>query len=199
MAVGALLTYSIEVTNHSLFYRVPGVRIVDTLPVGATFVSATPSQGSCAPSNNTVRCEFGFVEAAGTVTATIVVTLANVGPNTNLVVASANGPDTNQTDNAATLVTTANPSANISISMIDAPDPVAVGSNLTYSIVVSNLGPSTASGVTVTNTLASSVTFVSATPSQGGCIRSGNVLTCTLGSVVLNGNATVAYTSMHNV
>ena len=50
--------------------------------------------------------------------------------------------------------------------MASAPNPVIVGSNLTYSLTVTNRGPATASSVSVTNALPTGVVFVSANVSQ---------------------------------
>jgi uncharacterized repeat protein (TIGR01451 family) len=56
------------------------------------------------------------------------------------------------------------PAADLVLGVTDAPDPVVVGSNLTYTISVTNFGPSTASNVVVTANLPNSVSFVSASP-----------------------------------
>jgi uncharacterized repeat protein (TIGR01451 family) len=64
--------------------------------------------------------------------------------------------------------------------MADNPDPVGVGSELTYRLRVSNLGPSDATGVIVTDTLPANVNFVSA---SSGCSRSGSIVTCELGDM----------------
>ncbi len=48
--------------------------------------------------------------------------------------------------------------------MTDTPDPVAVGSQLLYQIVVSNPASTDATGVVVTQTLPTGVTFVTASP-----------------------------------
>src|SRR5205823_6217781 len=79
----------------------------------------------------------------------------------------------------------------LSISITDSPDPVAVGAKLTYALTIANVGPSTATAVTVTNVLPPGVTFVSANTSQGSCTQSAGVVTCNLGTVPGSTNATV--------
>src|SRR5690349_15713260 len=58
--------------------------------------------------------------------------------------------------------------------MTDSPDPVTVGANLTYVLTLTNTGPSAAMAVTITNILASGVSFVSATGSQGSVTQPVN-------------------------
>jgi uncharacterized repeat protein (TIGR01451 family) len=80
----------------------------------------------------------------------------------------------------------------LSLTKTDSPDPVLVGSNLTYTIRVQNLGANDASAVTVTDALsASDVDFVSATASSGTCNKSGNTVSCDLGQVNAGTTATV--------
>jgi uncharacterized repeat protein (TIGR01451 family) len=55
-------------------------------------------------------------------------------------------------------------SADLSLVKTDAPDPVAVGQDLTYTLSVTNNGPDPATGVVVNDSLPSSVAFVSASP-----------------------------------
>lgn len=57
----------------------------------------------------------------------------------------------------------------LSITKVDSPDPVAPGDDLTYTLKVTNgvTGAAVATGVFVTDTFPSSVTFKSAVPSQG--------------------------------
>jgi uncharacterized repeat protein (TIGR01451 family) len=87
-------------------------------------------------------------------------------------------------------VGSSNPSADLSITKTGSPNPVTVGSNLTYTITVTNNGPSGATGVTVSDSLPSGVTFVSATPSQGNCSGT-TTISCGLGSLSNGGSATV--------
>jgi uncharacterized repeat protein (TIGR01451 family) len=81
-------------------------------------------------------------------------------------------------------------SANLSITKADAPDPILLGQNLTYTITVNNAGPNSAYGVTVADTLPAGVAFVSVTPSQGSCTGT-SAITCALGTIANGGSATV--------
>ena len=83
------------------------------------------------------------------------------------------------------------PSADLAINKSDSPDPVTLGSPLTYTITVTNSGPSSATGVTVTDALLPVLTFVSATPSQGTCGGTSTV-TCKLGTLAISASATVS-------
>jgi len=77
------------------------------------------------------------------------------------------------------------------LTMDDSPDPVSAGASLTYSLRITNTGPSTATAVTVTNALPPGVTFLSAISSQGTCARSGSTVSCVLGTVPTATNAVI--------
>jgi uncharacterized repeat protein (TIGR01451 family) len=72
-------------------------------------------------------------------------------------------------------------SSDLRVSKSDSPDPVSVGSTLTYAIQVDNLGPDAATGVTVTDQLPKGVDLVSAVSSLGPCASKGRKVTCELG------------------
>lgn len=80
--------------------------------------------------------------------------------------------------------------ADLSITKTGAPNPVNVGSQLTYTLTVGNAGPLDDTNVTVNDTLPAGVTFVSDNPSQGSCSGSTTV-TCNLGTVKNGAQATV--------
>lgn len=69
-------------------------------------------------------------------------------------------------------------STDLGITKADSPDPVGVGSTLTYTIRVQNLGPDLATGVTVTDQVPKGVDFVSPTTSSGQCARKGKKISC---------------------
>ena len=65
----------------------------------------------------------------------------------------------------------------------ESPAPAVAGQPLTYTLTVTNNGPSNATGVTVTDPLPAALSFVSATPSQGSVERVNGVLTIHLGNL----------------
>ncbi|MEY2407860.1 MAG: large repetitive protein, partial [Verrucomicrobiota bacterium] len=69
--------------------------------------------------------------------------------------------------------------------------PVIVGNSISFAVGISNAGPSLATGISVTYTSPPGVIFNSATSSQGVCSESGGVVSCALGNLASNGNATV--------
>src|SRR6185436_12898559 len=87
--------------------------------------------------------------------------------------AFGNGTDTNNNANDFFLnASSSNPqnsstgclnlsTAELAITKTDSPDPVVSGSNVTYTIVVTNNGPGLAQSVVVTDNLPGTVTFVS--------------------------------------
>jgi uncharacterized repeat protein (TIGR01451 family) len=74
-------------------------------------------------------------------------------------------------------------SADLAITKGDNPDPVNVGSTLTYTIQAQNLGPDAATNVTITDQLPKGVSFVSATTTAGRCAHKGRKITCGLGTL----------------
>jgi uncharacterized protein (TIGR03437 family) len=124
--------------------------------------------------------------------------------------AFGNGVDTN--DNAADFSLTApsNPqnsssacldtsSADLSIAKADSPDPVTIGSDITYTLSVTNNGAAAAQNVTVTDDLPMSVFFVSCNATGGGvCGGTGNNRTVTFASLASGSSATVTLVATAN-
>jgi uncharacterized repeat protein (TIGR01451 family) len=71
------------------------------------------------------------------------------------------------------------------------PKSVVSGANVTYTATVANAGGVEATGVSLTDTLPTGLTFVSAQPSQGTCSFAAPTLTCALGQVPTAATATV--------
>lgn len=85
-------------------------------------------------------------------------------------------------------------SADLSVSKTDSPDPATVGEGLTYTVTAANAGPDAASGVILTDTLPSTVSFSSASVSQGTSSLVGSVWTWDIGSIASGASATATIT-----
>ncbi|MFE1547919.1 hypothetical protein [Streptomyces sp. NPDC058718] len=87
------------------------------------------------------------------------------------------------------------PSADLATSITAAPEPVANGGTLTYTVRVHDYGPTAAENVVLTNQLPASVRYVSASPSTGHCdtppTGTTDTVTCSFGTVTRGGAATV--------
>ncbi len=183
------LTYVVSVTNNKLTATADatGVVLTDTLPSGVSFVSATSNSGPCSESGGVVTCNLGTILPGNTATVIIVVT-ANLpaGLITNTAQVTLNEADANPGNNSVTTDTTII-TPDLVVTKTDSPDPVLVNNNLTYTVTVENIGSADATGVVLTDTLPSGVSFVSASPSQGTCSESTGVVTCDLGTIALGG------------
>ena len=83
-------------------------------------------------------------------------------------------------------------SADVSVTKSDSPDPVALGGQLTYTIVATNNSADTiANGVVVTDKLDPNTTFVSGTWSGGVCTAASGTVTCNVGSLAQGQSATI--------
>ncbi|MET0622748.1 MAG: SBBP repeat-containing protein, partial [Pyrinomonadaceae bacterium] len=83
------------------------------------------------------------------------------------------------------------PGVELSVTLADAPDPVKLGEDLTYTSVVRNNGDLAATGVTLNLTLPAGAGLVSASTSRGTCAGAGPVV-CDLGTLGEGEEATVA-------
>jgi len=95
------VTFTITVTNGGPNVA-NSVTVTDTLPANMTFVSATPSQGTCS-GTSTVTCSVGTMASGATATITIIAHTASVGPATNTATVSSTSSDPNPANNTAVL------------------------------------------------------------------------------------------------
>ena len=83
------------------------------------------------------------------------------------------------------------PTIDLSITKTDSPDPLNVGEKLTYTLTIHNNGPSTATQVTVADSLPATVTYLSSSSTQGSCTGSGQVVRCAIGTMPSGATVTV--------
>lgn len=191
VTVGQSLTYTIRVANAGPD-AATNVVVTDPLPTSVTLVSATATQGTCAGSP--LKCSLGTLANGASATITIVVTPQAAGSLTNSSDGIATEGDPNSANNSSSVTVTVNPSsgggADLGLTKSHAPEPVPLGQRLTYVLTVRNDGPDVSTASTLTDTLPSGVSLVSASSSSGTCSGSATV-SCSLGAFAKGASATV--------
>ena len=193
---GNPLTYVFTVTNIGPS-NATGVTLADNLPTGLIFQSATPSQGNCLGTVS-ISCDLGTIANGANATVTIQVTVdPSILPGTLINIANVLGVENDPIggNNIASTQNSVIVETDLAISKTDAADPTLLGNPLTYTLAITNHGPSNAAGVVITDTLPATVTFVSAQSTLGNCSGTGPV-TCTLG--VMNRGSTATVTIVVN-
>ncbi|MEA1965036.1 MAG: hypothetical protein U9O41_07930 [Candidatus Aerophobetes bacterium] len=148
---GTNITYTLTVTNLGPSDAVD-VSVTDSIPTGTEWVSDT-SLGAYDPATGVWT--IGNLTAGSTTSLDITVKILSGTTDSlvNAAVVSTTTSDPDTTNDTASVTTTVNTSADLSITKIDSPDPVIAGTELTYTITVTNLGPSDAQDVVVTDPL----------------------------------------------
>ncbi|MDS4039555.1 MAG: SBBP repeat-containing protein, partial [Candidatus Competibacter sp.] len=184
VSAGQPLTYTLTVANNGP-QDAPGSIVTDTLPAGVIFGSA--SSGCSHDGATTVTCALDAlgVGARARVTLVVVPTTQAIGAIRNRAVVST-GFDPDPSNNSATVTTTVDPpaeQADLALTLDDDPDPVLSWEPLTYTLTVTNAGPSTAAGVVLADTLPPGLAVLAL---SSGCSHAGGTVTCVLGDVAKN-------------
>jgi uncharacterized repeat protein (TIGR01451 family) len=196
---GASLTYTVVVTNSGTYAVTATVN--DTIPAGltgATWTCAASAGSSCAAASGSGNiATSATLLASGTATYTINATVtASSGTIANTV--TANPPawitDASPANNTATDTDNIIAAADLSITKTTASS-FSVGSNAVYTLTATNSGPQSAAGtITVSDTLPTGLTYVSATGTGWACSAAGQVVTCTRAGPVTSGTTLPAIT-----
>ena len=193
---GQNVTYTVHVQNNGPSASSGPITVVDTLPPGMTYVSASGTDWTCsvAGDQRTVTCDraLGLLRAAGAPDITVVAHVgADAGPATLVNLATVDGPDTDPVPNNNT---TEDPTrvvnqANISLTKTTTGDnPVSAGATTAFTIVVHNDGPSVASGISVADELPSGLSLVSVSGDGWSCGRNVTIQ-CTRDEVAAGADA----------
>lgn len=189
---GGTLVYTVLVTNSGPSMAT-GVILTDTLPAGVSFSTASTTTGTVGASNGVVTANIGTLASGASATVTINVDVddSTVGSVTNNASVTANETDLNNTNNSTSEPTIVEPLVDVSVVKSDSVDPVNAGSQLTYTLIVANAGPSTATGVTLTDTLPAGVSFSSGSSTQGTVSEAGGTVTANVGTLAAGASETV--------
>jgi uncharacterized repeat protein (TIGR01451 family) len=94
---------------------------------------------------------------------------------------------------AITTLGTIPAATDLSIKLTSAASSVVLGSNLTYTVIVTNHGPWAATGVKLTNAIPAGAVFASATPSVGSVSTNTGAAVWTIGSLAKDATATATF------
>jgi len=178
--VGELKDFRITVTNTGTS-NVQDLQVQDVLPAGLVFESAAGNGWTCTEAEGTVSCDHPATLAPGESAADIVITVmvepAAYPSALNTAVASSQDPDlpgTSTTDDRLDV----DPSAILELAKVHNGE-FAVGSQGTYTLTVTNTGPTATPGsVVIQDELPDSLRFVSAAGDGWSCAASGQDVEC---------------------
>lgn len=188
-SAGANVTYTIGWSSSGP--STTDVTITDTLPAGATFSSINAPGLQCTPGNPIV-CSASGVAAGQSGTITIVVATdpaATTGTQlTNSVSISGSATDNNTANDSANATTTLTSSSDLALTKSGGA--ALAGGTTSWSIGYSAGGPSTATNVTLTDTLPAGTTATAVTASGWSCSL-GPTVTCTIASLPAGASGTI--------
>ncbi len=192
--------YTINVINVGSDLIESPITVTDNLPLGLTPISVV-AQGweTCEITEQIVTCAYSNTTGLPAsvnlppISLSVIVDERAAPEVTNFAVV-ANDNDENADNNIASDTTTI-VSADLEVSKSVSPAVVAEGDTIDYTIAILNNGPSTTTGVLLTDTLPGGVTFSSANSSKGsydsttglwsvGDITNGEVVTLTIAATV---------------
>ncbi|HSY49073.1 MAG TPA: hypothetical protein VLC46_09690 [Thermoanaerobaculia bacterium] len=189
----APLSYTIDVSNLGPNATSGVITVVDTLPTGATAASGLGTNWTCgAPSGGVITCTTPGPLASGNALPTLTISMTAPvasGNVTNSATVSNSVFDPVTSNNTGSVTTNVGPQANLAITKTNAgATPVNPGQNFSYTIVVTNNGPSTSTGTVVTDNTPVGIAFVS---NSGGCT---STFPCNLGTLTAGQSVTITST-----
>jgi uncharacterized repeat protein (TIGR01451 family) len=161
---------------------------IDSGPEGCSISGAVGSQTlTCSPVDLPAGDSYTVHVTAGT-SAAACATYNNTATASAIQVASVQASATEACTQASPPPPA--PQIDLAVTKVGTPSPDEVGTNITWTMVVTNNGPDTAHNVTLADPLPSGTTYVSSSTTQGSC-TGGTVLHCSLGTIAPKGKVTV--------
>jgi LPXTG-site transpeptidase (sortase) family protein len=164
------VTFTVTASNNGPS-NASGVQVTDLLPAGLSYISSTPSQG--AYNSGTGVWNIGALANGANATLSITATVTGTNPVTNTATKTAEDQPDPVPGNNSAMATVTGQAADIALIKTVSSPTVALGSNAVFVVTATNNGPSSATGVVVTDLLPAGLVLVSATPSGGTTYNSG--------------------------
>jgi len=203
MTVGQQGTLTLTVTNISA-NSASNVQLMGMLPSGVSLLSASASgSGTVTENNGLLTANLGTLAPGGSATVTLVELAAAPGSVNETATATTSSGDSNTANNSATASTTIDPAGSAAADLAVTKTAAAsgtVGSDLTYTITVTNdSATNTATASTLTDALPLGLTFVSATSTAGSVSASGGIVTANLGDLAPGASDTITLVGLPTV
>lgn len=203
VTAGLALTYTVNAANVSgvsasaVSWSIPlpsEVRFQSLLaPAGWTCI--TPAVGV----SGTVTCNVSTLNAGATDTFSLQALVDSGTPGGSSLTCVANistsSVDGNVSNNSATATSSVDVLADLGVTVADSGDPVNAGTGFTYTLNVTNAGPSDATSASLSFPLPAGTTFAALTNPAGWvcttpALGANGVVSCTLADFAAGGNAT---------
>ncbi len=194
-------SFTIKVTNTDAHATAHNVKVHDVLDAGLGYTpgsaTASPSAGfsETGAAGQTVDWKIATLAPGASVTITVPVSVAaNVANNAHLVNTASTHADevpTDKTDTGSLNVAT---KTDLQVTKTSDHDPIVPGTNVVYTIVTKNNGPSDAQNSKLTDTLPGYLSFVSL-DDPGNCSVAGQAITCNYGTLAPGASRTVKVTA----
>lgn len=195
LTAGSPGTYTLTIHNDGPSVA-RDVVVSDPMPAGVTAVDADSGRGPC-DIGATVTCRLGALGSGANAVVVISVRTSpdRTGSIVNTATVDSSTPDPTPGNGAGTSTTPVVRSADLQVTKSSDPSPIVAGSGVTYTITVTNNGPSSATGTTVADTLPAGLTSVMVDPSAGTCDVTGQTVSCALGTLEPGTSAVVTVTA----
>lgn len=198
---GTTFTFLVEVTNQGTLPTTGPITVTDYLATGAASVAISGSGWSCTVSPAQCSRSDALAPGATHPPITVVATWPAGSPVTNTATVVGGG-EPGSASSPAAINNTARvdggtaPSAQLALSKAALTGTVSLGTLAGFKLQVRNTGPSTATGVTVTDTLPVGLVYDSSVASQGTCSVAGGgasttTVTCSLGTLEVGYGAVI--------
>ena len=147
-----------------------------TLPSGIVYQGSVSSQGTASQVGSIVTFSLGTVAVQSGVTIMVTTLAVTPGLMTSTAVVGSPASDSNPNNNQASAsVVVTKRAADLGLTMSVTPIAVPENGQTAFLVAVTNNGPATALGVTVTNSLPPNVNVVSVSASQGSVSAGGTL------------------------
>lgn len=199
---GSVVNYTITVANAGPDPAL-AVVLVDELPPGTTLAGFSQNSGPPSACNvpvigthGTIDCSFGTLSPGQPAEFALSINAGTAASVTNTATVTTESADLDPSNDEDSVTTTLTPSADLAVTK-DGPPSAAAGTNVTYTVTLTNAGPSAAADVSLTDAVPAGTTFVSATQTSGPafiCGFAAGTITCTRASFAAGATSMFQFT-----